>query len=80
MLDDHKDVENAKVRRDRHTEIAGDDGRCVIAQKGAPALITARFAAWLPSHILAHRARRDSNAELDQQGSGTVDIAKMDLC
>ena len=39
----------------------------VIAQKRAPALITARSAAWLPSHVLAHRARRDSNAELDQQ-------------
>jgi hypothetical protein len=48
-------------------KIAGDDGRCVIAQKRAPALITARFAAWLPLHVLAHGARRDSNAELDQQ-------------
>ena len=39
----------------------------VIAQKRAPALIAARSAAWLASHVLAHRARRDSNAELDQQ-------------
>ena len=39
----------------------------MIAQKRAPALITTRFAAWLPSHVLAHGARRDSNAELDQQ-------------
>ena len=30
-----------KLAGDRHTEIAGHDGRCVIAQKGAPALITA---------------------------------------
>jgi len=58
---------DSKARRDRHTEIAGDDGRCVIAQKRAPALITARSAAWLPSYVFAHGARRDSNAELNQQ-------------
>ena len=39
----------------------------VIAQKRVPALTTARSEAWLPWHVLAHRARRDSNAELDQQ-------------
>ena len=41
--------------------------RVIAQKKRAPVLITARSAAWLPSHVLAHRARRDSNAELDQQ-------------
>ena len=41
--------------------------RAAVKTTGASALITARSEAWLPSHVLAHRTWRDSNAELDQQ-------------
>ena len=44
VFHDHKDVEEAKGRRDHHAEVARDDRLGMIAHKGPPALGRRAFA------------------------------------
>lgn len=70
MFNDHKHIENAKRRGDRHAEVARDDASGMIADKRGPAL---RLMPWaLTSHgmaryVFTHGSRRDLQTELEQQ-------------
>src|SRR6516164_2512451 len=68
MLDDDKDIEHAKRRRDRYAEVTGHDASGLIAEKRGPALRLTAFA-WA-SHavirpILAHGSRRHAQTKLE---------------
>ena len=67
VLDDDEYVEHAKVRCDGEAEAAGENSLSVKTQEGRPAQIPSRPARRTPGHVLAHRAWRDPDAELQQQ-------------
>jgi hypothetical protein len=66
-----KDIEDAERRRHHHTEIRRHQGLRVGPHEGGPALPSGAgggsSAATHPAHVPAHRARRHSEAELEQQ-------------
>src|SRR5919202_3997977 len=70
MFDEHKDIEHAKRRGDRHAEITRDDALGMIAEKRGPALRLMPFALashGMARHVFTHRSRRDLQTELEQQ-------------
>ena len=71
VFHDHQHVKQPESRARDGAEIASDDGRRVILQKGGPALIVAPVAtAWRGGRlwqVFPDRARRDAQAELQQQ-------------
>jgi len=71
----HRHIEQSKCRRDRYEEVTGDDRARVIAQKSRPTLIAARATRRSLRHVLAHRPRRDPQAELQQQFIGDAFFA-----
>ena len=57
MFNEHKHIENAKRRGDRHTEITRDDALGMIADKRGPVLRLAAWAAYtVPWHVFVHRS------------------------
>ena len=70
VLHYHQHVKQPESRARDDAEVTGDDGRRVILQKGGPALVVAPVAAWCGWRlwqVLADRARRDAQAEFQQQ-------------
>jgi len=70
VLHYHQHVKQPKSRARDDAEVTGDDGRRVILQKGGPALVVAPVAAWRGRRlwqVLVDRARRDAQAEFQQQ-------------
>jgi hypothetical protein len=64
VLDHDKYVQHAKAGRDREAEIAGQHSLGMQAQEGRPPQIPSRAARWMPRHILADRAGRDPDIQL----------------
>jgi hypothetical protein len=56
MLDDDKDVEQPECCGDDDTEITGQNGCGMIANKGRPALIAVRASLWALGHIFTYSA------------------------
>src|SRR5271168_2766507 len=70
MFHDHQHVEDSKGGTRYDEEVAGDDGRRVILEKGRPTLITARVAGRCDREfwqIFPDGARRHAQAEFHQQ-------------
>src|SRR5215470_17983970 len=66
MFNDHKHIENAKRRGDRHTEIARDDALGMITEKRGPALRLMPLALTsytVARHVFAHGPWRDPQTE-----------------
>jgi hypothetical protein len=67
MLDRHKRIEKSERCRDSDKEVTCHNPPRVIAKKGRPALI-ATWPTWRPlGHVLADRARRNPDRELEQE-------------
>ena len=75
VLDDDEDVEHPEARRDGQAEVAGENPLSVKTQEGRPAQILSRPARRTPGHVLAHRAWRDPDSELQQQFVGDALLA-----
>src|SRR4029453_12899043 len=70
MFNDHKHIEKAKRRGNRHAEIPRDDAVGMIADKRGPALRWMPFALTshgMARHVFTHGSRRDLQTELEQQ-------------
>jgi hypothetical protein len=72
VLDYYQDVEQPECSGDYDTEITGQNGCGVIANKGRPALVAARASWWVFGHIFSYRAWRDANTQLEQQFIGNA--------
>jgi hypothetical protein len=78
VFHDDKHVKQAKGGRDYHTEVTRDDRLSMIADKGAPALSGRAFASTMVHalwHVLAHRAWRYLEAQLQQEFIGNTLLA-----
>ena len=75
VLNDHEHIEHAKVRCDGKAEVAGENSLSVKTHEGRPAQISSRPSQWAPGHVLAHRARGDLDAELQQKLIGDALLA-----
>src|SRR5271166_337815 len=78
MFHDHQHVEDSKGGACYDEEVAGDDGRRVILEKGRPTLITARVAGRCDGdlgQIFPDGTRRHAQAEFHQQLVGNSLLA-----
>src|SRR5215470_7487569 len=73
---DYEDIQDAKAGRHHGEEITGQNGLCLIADKGHPTLRRgpARWS-WLGRHVTPDRSRRYSNPQFQQQFSGDTLLA-----
>ena len=67
MLDHDEYVEHAEPRRDGEAEITGQEALGLQTQEGGPVQIPSWLARRTPRHVLAHGARGDLDAELQQK-------------
>ena len=65
MLNDNRGVNQPECCGDDDTDIAGQNGRGVIANKGRPALIAARVSWCAFGHVFPYSAWRDANTQLE---------------
>jgi len=72
VFDNNEHVEQPKRRRHDNTEVTGQYGRCMIANKGRPALIAMRLSTRALGHVLAYRAGSYPNPELEKQFIGNT--------
>jgi len=70
VFNHHEDIQQSERGGDGNEEIARHHRQRVILQERRPALITSRLTSWPLRHVLADRARRDPDAQLDQQFIG----------
>ncbi len=68
----HEDVEHPERCGHRHAEVPRDQGMAVVSNEGGPALPgrAASSPADPAGHVAMHGARRDAEADLDQQLGG----------
>ena len=67
MLHQNEHIKNSKRYRHDNKKVTNQDCPSVIAQKGGPALITARLAGWLFRHVFSNRSGRDPDAQLEKK-------------
>jgi len=75
VFDNDQDVEQPKRRRHDDTKVTGQYGCRMIANKGGPALITTGLSARVFGHVLAYRAGRNLDPQLEQQLIGNALLA-----